>query len=45
MNYNTNSVIMVPHQCMERRDGEDPQATEGGFGGTAGNRQQALVVW
>lgn len=27
----------VPHQCMEGGDREDPQASQGGFGGTAGD--------
>lgn len=29
---------------MEGRDGEDPQASQSSFGGTAGNGEQALWV-
>lgn len=34
----------LPHQCMEGGDREDTQAAQGGFGGAAGDCQQALWV-
>lgn len=34
-----------PHQCVERGDRENPKASQGGFGGSAGDGQQTFWVW
>lgn len=36
--------LVLSHQCVEGGDGEDSQASQGGFRGPAGERQQALGV-
>ena len=36
--------MLLSHQCMEGRDREHPQASQSGFGVSAGNCQEALWV-